>query len=199
MSERHRPRQPSLRDGRVALIRKVRLSDAAGLIELDRALNADGRGVVHEPGETPMREPAMRTRLRKWTSLPLRDGVMIVAELEGAMVGEGKIKRFAPGKIRHASHLSVGVHPAVQRLGLGRALMEELLAWARWTRTGLVDDPGVNRVGLDVFEENVRARRLYESLGFRVEGVRRRQIREPDGREHDDLAMALLLDEIGQQ
>lgn len=198
MSDRFRARRLTLRDGRAVRLRRVKLGDAGELIGLERALAEDGRGVVWDRDQVPIDVAEMRSRMRKWTALPLSMGVMLVAEADGALAGEAKIRRHRPSKVRHVAHLSLGVHPAYQGVGLGRSLMEALLAWARWTATRDETDPGVNRISLDVFEENVRARRLYESMGFRVEGVRRRLLRESDGREHDDLAMALLLDESGE-
>ena len=50
--------------------------------------------------------------------------------------------------------------------GLGRKLLNELLAIA-------FDQLQAHRVFLDVFEDNARARHVYESLGFVYEGVMR--------------------------
>ena len=54
--------------------------------------------------------------------------------------------------------------------GLGRRLLMEIL---RITFGEL----GAHRVFLDVFEDNVRARRVYESLGFVYEGIMRQAAR----------------------
>ncbi len=194
MRERFRVRVANLRDGREATLRKVTLRDTKGCGALDRALAEIGQGVVWGADELPTGLAEMRARVQKWSGLPLREGVMVVGVVDGRVAAEGKIRRFRPSKVRHVAHLSLGVHPAYQGLGLGRAIMEAIIEWARWTRERAADDRGVGRLTLDVFEENTRARRLYESLGFVLEGVRKRQIREPDGREHDDLLMALLLD-----
>ena len=51
-------------------------------------------------------------------------------------------------------------------LGLGRRILKGLI---RITFTELK----AHRMFLDVFEDNLRARHLYESLGFRYEGVMR--------------------------
>lgn len=56
---------------------------------------------------------------------------------------------------------------------------------------------GLHRLELDVFSFNPRARRVYEKLGFRVEGVRRQAI--PDGEGWgDDILMAMLEEEWQQ-
>jgi ribosomal protein S18 acetylase RimI-like enzyme len=54
----------------------------------------------------------------------------------------------------------VGVRPDMRRRGHGRALVERFLA------AGL--HRGLRRFALDVSESNVRAVRLYESMGFHV-------------------------------
>ena len=48
---------------------------------------------------------------------------------------------------------------------------------------------------MSVLSDNQRALNLYESLSFVREGVRKRFVRRPDGREVDDILMSLLLDE----
>jgi putative acetyltransferase len=92
--------------------------------------------------------------------------------------------------LRHVGVLGIGVHPAAQGLGVGRQLMEHLLAWVRAHR-----DPGgqrVLRVELQVRADNPRAIALYRSLGFEHEGTRRAFIHADDGRLVDDLLMGLL-------
>lgn len=51
-----------------------------------------------------------------------------------------------------------------------------------------------HRLWLDVFETNTRAQRVYESLGFRREGVLREAILR-DGEYHTQLLMSILDDE----
>lgn len=62
--------------------------------------------------------------------------------------------------------LNVAVAPAERRKGIGRALMDDLLAYARANAAA--------KVLLEVRAGNTAAIRLYESLGFAHLGVRRR-------------------------
>src|SRR6476469_7069245 len=64
---------------------------------------------------------------------------------------------------------TIGVRPAAQGAGLGRALLRDLLAHA-----------GRRRVVLEVRTDNAPAIALYESEGFVILGVRRRYYR-PSG------------------
>ena len=68
---------------------------------------------------------------------------------------------------------------------------EALKALVRWAFQEL----NLNRVFLRVFEDNTRAIRSYEKVGFRVEG-RLRQDRFHNGRYFDTIVMGLLRDEF---
>lgn len=56
---------------------------------------------------------------------------------------------------------------------------------------------GVHRISLDVFAFNPRAKRVYEKIGFLVEGVRRDAFRF-DGEYIDEIMMAILAPEWAQ-
>jgi L-phenylalanine/L-methionine N-acetyltransferase len=67
---------------------------------------------------------------------------------------------------RHALMLGMGVSSEYQGMGVGTRLLQALLdADEKWF--------GARRIELDVYTDNVRARRLYERNGFVVEGIRR--------------------------
>ena len=69
--------------------------------------------------------------------------------------------------------------------GAGSRLLQSALDW-------LYTETETNRVDLDLFVENGRARRAYEKLGFVVEGRLRDYHRSVDGRLRDALIMSIL-------
>ena len=69
--------------------------------------------------------------------------------------------------------------------GAGSRLLQSALDW-------LYTETETNRVDLDLFVENERARRAYEKLGFIVEGRLRDYHRSVDGRLRDALIMSIL-------
>jgi RimJ/RimL family protein N-acetyltransferase len=81
--------------------------------------------------------------------------------------------------------LGVSVARAWRGQGVGRALMESAIAAARTS-------PELARLSLRVFSSNAPALRLYESLGFKVEGRRPGHLRVR-GREDDLILMGLPL------
>jgi RimJ/RimL family protein N-acetyltransferase len=62
---------------------------------------------------------------------------------------------------------------AVPERGLGRRILTELIRIA-------FRDLGAHRFFLDVYEDNARARHLYESLGFQYEGLMREAAQRED-------------------
>lgn len=91
---------------------------------------------------------------------------LMVAEVDGRVVGmAGLVIPFMACQ-RHTAGVGIMVHTDYQGRGIGRALMESLLDIAdNWLM--------LKRVELSVFTDNERAVRLYESLGFVVEGTKR--------------------------
>ena len=82
--------------------------------------------------------------------------------------------------------LGMGLSPTVRERGYGRRLLTSILNQAF--------DGGFQRIELEVFASNARAIRLYDRLGFVVEG-RRRQLIKIDDRREDLILMGLLAEE----
>ena len=114
-------------------------------------------------------------------------GCGFVALLEGQLVGWCDIQRASGQARQHVGLLGVGLLPQVRGKGLGRELMEATLAQA-WSN-------GLTRVELTVREDNHGARALYERLGFKHEGIKRK-VFLVDGKHYDCHAMALLHESV---
>ncbi len=113
------------------------------------------------------------------------EAVRLVAELDGAVAGwlaAAPVSRrdCYRGVVEH----SVYVDGAMQGRGVGRALLERLVA----------DAPahGIWTIQTSIIASNEPSLRLHESVGFRVVG-RRERIAERDGVWHDTLLLELRL------
>jgi RimJ/RimL family protein N-acetyltransferase len=109
-----------------------------------------------------------------------------VALHEGSVVGWCDIASLDRPVFAHSGVLGMGVVAAHRGRGIGGALIRAALGKAAAT--------GLTRIELTVREPNLRARALYEKLGFAVEGVKRDAVRI-DGRRENLVCMALLLDD----
>lgn len=87
----------------------------------------------------------------------------VVAEIDGIVAGfvVGYRVSEEAGRI-----FSLAVHPKYQNLGIGSALLEEII---RLLRRCLVSE-----IGLEVRQSNSGAKRFYERHGFYVSGIAER-------------------------
>lgn len=90
-------------------------------------------------------------------------GVCLVAEMGEDIAAWGELVLDVRSQRRHVGQLAVCVHASFRQRGLGRLLVETLLDLA---------DRSYNlfRVELHVWEQNLPAIQLYQSLGFSTEG-----------------------------
>lgn len=105
----------------------------------------------------------------------------IGARLDGELVAAGSLVRSEAARRRHVASIGMMIAPEVQGRTLGRQLLDALLEVA--------DEWGVSRIELEVWHDNERARRLYESRGFVQERVER-AVGYRLGEYVDDIAMA---------
>ena len=95
------------------------------------------------------------------SELQSRHTYYLVAERAGV---EGYAGLFAPVGSEQADIQTIAVGESARREGLGRVLMQTLIAEAR--------ERGASEVFLDVRADNPGARSLYDSLGFEPIAVR---------------------------
>ena len=160
-------------------VRAATIADVDALLSLQRALILAGAGMVQSPDQIPTKEE-VAARFASYRGATLR----VVAEVDGAIVGDAELKQLAPKRCAHVGVLFVGVHPDFHRRGIGRALMQHLIDHAR--------KHGLKRLELNVRSDNHAAQALYRALGFHHEGTRARFIALDDGTLIDDWTMALV-------
>ena len=118
----------------------------------------------------------------------LDGGVAIGAWDGGRLAGVIKACRMPSVQFQHVLwDLTVAVDPDFQGRGIGRGLFEALFAAAETL------SPRIERIELVVREGLGHAIRLYEKMGFRLEGRFERRFHLADGSYEADLAMAKLL------
>lgn len=179
------PTRPLLRrdgvsgDGRRWLIRPSVATDAPALVDLRDSVAAEGRWIGAVPGDTSALEESLGL-----AGLLSQGGLALTLEVEGAVCGQLQAQRAAGG-VGDSAEIALIIVAAQRGLGLGRALLETAVDWARAVR--------LRRLRLAVLPDNSTALRLYRSLGFVDEGRRPRAITIA-GVERDALIMALELD-----
>ena len=161
-------------------IRKALPEDALVLAAAERTIASTPGMLASRPDEID--DDAVREMI-----LDLNDrgrGNYLVAEHTGAIVGHAFLEPLSLAATSHVVRLLIAVHEGHQGRGVGRALMNELLRWAR-------SSPHVEKVELQVRSSNDRAIALYRSLGFVEEGRKTRRLKMGPSEYIDDLYMAL--------
>lgn len=171
-------------------IREAVAEDAEAIIAyMKRITSEPDNGLLYEPGEFDWSIEQEQAFIQ--AQMDSDNGVMLVAEIDQppetgktiiGLVNCGGGPRRAN---RHTVSLGISVKLEWRNQGVGTALMEQVIQWAR--ETGIV-----TRIQLDVFETNERAIHVYEKLGFQVEGTKIRAYYK-NGQWIDARFMTLLL------
>ena len=86
-------------------------------------------------------------------------------------------------RIKHVGTLGMTVAKDYRNQGIGKAMLSELLQWAK-------NNPLIEKVTLEVFETNKHAIALYKQLGFKEEGRMIKGIKINDFTYYDVIIMA---------
>ena len=162
-------------------IRPAEAADAEQLVELAEAVGIEeGEWLISTSSWRSVSEE--RRYLKAIRGHP--DAAIFVAEDDGRVVGRLSLARDPHPASHHVADLGLMVAASHRRRGLGRALLQQAVAWG--------GESGIRRLELHVFPWNEPALALYEAFGFEREGLRRQQYRR--GVEYvDAILMALLL------
>ena len=177
-------RDLALPDGRGVQIRRAVPDDAARYSHISAGSAAKRRTSRSAPKARAYRGrgarlsgAGRRTRTTRSPSWPLVDGEMV-----GGLTFDGGRRP----RLRHAGEFGISVAQAYAGLGIGRAMIEYMIAWAE--ASGVV-----RKINLKVRVDNAAAIRLYERMGWVHEG---RTTRDTiiDGRFNDCLLMGRAVD-----
>ncbi|MGH8191547.1 MAG: GNAT family N-acetyltransferase [Rhodanobacteraceae bacterium] len=161
------------------VLRTARTDDAEAIAAAEAETQRSPGLLVGWPGDIPVAE--YREKIEKLAM----HGRYLVAEQDAALVGHAFLDPLSV-RMRGVAHvflLTIVVHPGHTGRGIGAAMLGDLLAWAE-------HDERVGKVELNVRAGNLRAQRLYRSMGFVEEARFRNRVRRIDGVFEDDLGMA---------
>jgi GNAT superfamily N-acetyltransferase len=140
-------------------------ADWPGIYPIYAAIMGEGKTYAYPEGQT------MDEARPGW--MEQRPGQTVVAVADDIIVGSAKMGPNRPGRGAHVATASFLVDPARQGRGVGRALGEHVLDWAR--------SAGFTAIQFNaVVETNHAAVHLWNSLGFEIIGT------APDSFDHPE-------------
>jgi ribosomal protein S18 acetylase RimI-like enzyme len=110
----------------------------------------------------------------------------LAARIGPRIVGALSISGGEHDRLMHRGEIEIFVDSDCRGMGVGRALMEAAITWAK-------ANPILDKLSLHVFGDNTRAIALYQRFGFIIEGRMIGAFLETDGSRRDNVAMALFV------
>jgi len=178
MADPMREEEFTLRDGRTIRLRPGRTEDAELTMRNANRIGGEEVYIMIEG------VPNLQEELGWLSAFDGVRNVLFVALADDEVIGAVDCHAGTFAKDRHVGGVGIAIQDGWREAGLGRRMMERVLEWMRVR--------GFSKAELAVFATNRRARRLYESLGFVEEGVRRRHVRIR-GEFVDEILMGLWL------
>jgi len=174
-------REFSAMDGRRVVLRAPRMSDLDDFLEFINSLVDEGAEILVEERKTREAEADWLGRLLA----DIEKGHVICAagEVDGKVVANSEVRK-GTGKRSHVGTLGIAIRDDYRDIGVGTEMIRVLIEESR--RAGL------KLLRLTVFDSNLRARHVYEKVGFQEVGKVPKAIRKGEVYA-DEVSMALEL------
>ena len=169
-----------LKNGKICLFRCPEESDAEMLLEYLKATSAQTPYMIREPEE-------VRTSVEEEVEFIQRNrenprALHLLAFVDGVFAGSCS---FAPRserlRLRHRCNIGISLYRESWGMGVGTALMEEIIANAKAA--------GFEQAELEVVSTNMPAIALYKKMGFETNGTVPHAMKYKDGAYADLLFM----------
>ncbi|KAA0550397.1 GNAT family N-acetyltransferase [Bacillus sp. BGMRC 2118] len=166
-------------------IRSAVIEDAESLSQLRLQIDGETENLDREKGEAFIDTEGF-SQLIKVDTESARN-LFLVAEVKGQLVAFSRCEGNPLKRFSHKVEFGVGVLQEFWGYAIGKNLLIESIAWA--------EANNITKMTLQVLETNEKAVKLYESLGFEVEGVLKRDKILSDGNYYNTIVMGRFMEE----
>jgi len=148
------------------LIREITENDAHSFLDLCKQLDRETKFMLLEPDERLTTSSEQKEQIKEILSAD--NQTIFIAESAGRLVGYLEVSGEKYRRNRHSAHVVIGILQTFTGQELATSLFSELETWVH------VHD--VHRLELTVMCHNEKAVRLYQKVGFEIEGTKRRSL-----------------------
>lgn len=170
------PQTVVLRDGTRILLTPMVPAEAGTLVAFYRNLPAEDRMVLRDDVTTDGWAERFLSKVER------KEVVSLLAKKGKAVVGEATLYLTLHGWTRHVGEIRVAVDKEERRKGLGTELAGALVKVAT--------DLGIEKIIVQVVENQVAARRTFEKLGFHKDAILPHHVMDISGMKRDLIIMA---------
>lgn len=150
------------------LLRTAKLKDARQLRDLVYNISKERIYSLVEPEEFSETIRSNRARVKRYKESPGK--LYIVAEHKKKIIGLVQFNNFDFKKCRHNGLFTIFISKLWRDKGIGKMMIREMLDWTK-------ANPVIEKVSLNVFSNNPRAIALYRKMGFKQEGLCKRDMK----------------------
>ncbi|MEI6856296.1 N-acetyltransferase [Psychrilyobacter sp.] len=161
-------------------IRKGRIDDIDKVYKLYKKVSKIEGGIAR------LEDEVTREYVEGFIKNALDDGVLIVAEKDGEVVGEIHGYKIGLRVFDHVlSNITIVVSPDFYGEGIGKKIFLKFMEEGKKIE-------GISRMELIARESNQKALKFYESLGFEIEGKMRQRIKNSKDELEADIMMGII-------
>jgi RimJ/RimL family protein N-acetyltransferase len=175
----------TLKDNTEVVIREALVADAEAILAFAKMLFTTTDSVLTIAEEFNITLEEERGFIQAHTTTPT--AILLIAVHNDQVISMLNFNCHSKVKMKHTGEFGVSVHPNYRGQGIGRQIIQMLIDWAQGV-------PQIEKLILHVMNTNTGAIKLYESLGFAVEGSELKVIKQLDGSYADLVAMGLFLE-----
>jgi len=151
-----------LKNGEKLIIRNGNPTDAEEMIDYLNIISTESEFLTFGKGEINISIQEERKTIED--CLKSDNKLFIIAEINGKIIGGLVFRGGHRSRTRHTGEFGVSILKEYWGLGIGEKLITYLKDWA--TQTNII-----KKINLRVREDHKRGIKLYQKLGFTVEGV----------------------------
>lgn len=161
------------------VIRSAIHEDANELSELRLRIDGETENLDRERGEAFIDGLGFERIIK--TDTEQARNLFLVAVVRDRIVGFSRCEGSPLKRFSHKVEFGVCVLQDFWGYGIGTNILKESISWA--------DSNGIKKMTLNVLETNDKAVRLYQKLGFEIEGVLKKDKILSDGKYYNTLVM----------
>ncbi|GAA0088407.1 GNAT family N-acetyltransferase [Clostridium perfringens] len=152
----------NLKDSKNLILRKPLEYDAENIIKYLNTVGSESNNLLFGKGEFPLtveQEKAYISRINQSSN-----SFMVLGTINNEIVSVAQLSSPNMKRISHNSAIAISVKKDYWNIGIGSAVMEELIKFAK-------DKGSIKTISLGVREYNNIAIKLYEKYGFKKIGT----------------------------
>ncbi|MBO0451294.1 GNAT family N-acetyltransferase [Candidatus Enterococcus murrayae] len=165
-------------------LREAIPEDAEKLLQVSRKIAEETDFLIMDEAGLGLNEEMLGLQLADLYES--ENNLLLLAFMDEEIVGMASVKSASEFTVAHIGELGISVLKEFWGIGLGTALLDEVLYWSE-------NSSPLRRVELTVQKRNQRAIHLYQKFGFIIEAVMERGARDAQGEFLDVLLMSKLI------